>query len=262
MARIHYVKSAQQRYRTVPVLDEDGNQKTTPVMRKNGTPKTTKRGKEITRRVTVEDRTQPLPPRNCQKCGKTIEVGTPYKWTKIKSGPYGGQMLVRCGACPTWMPSEMSTSKMAGIYAAQEQVDATDVESLEDLEALRDDVADQVESVGEEYEESAQNMEDGFGHETSMSEELREKGESLKSWADDIRNVDFEDYDEEEQQCETCEGKGLVPDPDHDDADEDGEIQCEDCGGTGVADDDGSARSDHWEEQKQLLSDELGNCPV
>ena len=264
MARIHHVKSAQQRYRTVPVLNEDGTPKITPVMRKDGTPKKTKRGKEITRRVTAEDRSQPLPNRKCDKCGNEIKPGDPYKWAKVKSGPYGGRMLVRCGTCPTWKPSEMSSSKMAGIYAAQERADeeAASCESVDDLEALRDELADDIEAVGDEYEESAQNMEDGFGHETSMSEELRQKAEDIKSWADDIRNVEFDDYDGEEQECETCGGEGELDDPDHDDADGRGKIKCEDCDGTGIADDDGSAAEDHWQEQRDKLIDEIGNCPV
>jgi hypothetical protein len=61
------------------------------------------------------------------------------------------------------------------------------------------DVAEGVREVAEEYRESASNMEEGFGHATSMTEELEEKADELDSWADDVENaLDGEDdFDEE-----------------------------------------------------------------
>lgn len=239
MARVNHVMRAQQRYEMVPKLDADGNQVVTAVTRKNGEAKTTKKGRAIERKVTVEDRTKPLPMPKCGRCGVTIEVGQPYKWVKTKSGPYGGATLIRCKPCPSWKASELSSSKMAGVYAAQEQCDEQidGCEEVGDLESLRDDLADQIEAVGEEYEEASQNMEDGFGHETSMSSELRERGEELKSWADYIRNVDFDDFEEPEREEDAAD-------------DEEHESDVEE------------ARQEWIEEQRSKLSDEMGNCPV
>lgn len=240
MARINHVKKAQVRYKTVPVLNEDGTPKITPVMRKDGTPKKTKKGKEIVMRVTMDDKAQPLPNLRCGACGKDIEPGTPYKWVKIKSGPYGGAKMNRHEACPTWKPSELTSSKMSGIYAAQEQCDEQvgDCESIEDLESLRDELEEAVRGVAEEYEESATNIEEGFGHETSMSEELKQKAEDLNGWADDISNVAFDPFEE------------TAPDDLPEDADEDTVAEAQDAW-------------DEWiDQQRSLLHDEMANCPV
>jgi len=240
MARIHTVEKAQQRYERVPKLDENGEQIVTPVLRKDGTPKTTKTGKEVVVRPTVNDLTKPLPNRKCGKCGKEIEPGMAYRWVQPKSGPYGGTKRYICLDCPTWRQSELSSSKMAGVYAAQEQCDDDlyNCGDTSDLESLRDDLADQVEAVADEYDESAQNMVDGFGHETSMSDELVEKAESLRSWAEDIRSVYFEEFSEDDVES--------VPDATESDHEDDVE----------------QARDEWLNEQRELLSDEMGNCPV
>jgi hypothetical protein len=152
MPQITHVKKAQQRYAQVPVLNDDGTPKESPVFRKDGSPKLTKQGRPITMRVTVADKSQPLPPHTCGACGQPIEVGTAYKHVSIKSGPYGGRTLYRHEGCPTWRPSELTTSKMAGVYAAQEmaedQIDGC--ETVDDLQALAADVASQVRDVAEE----------------------------------------------------------------------------------------------------------------
>lgn len=198
MAKIHYVRSARQRFERVPVLDEDGNQKTVARKRRDGTPKITRKGKPIIVRLTKDDRSQPLPNRACEKCRAEIKPGDPYKWVQPKSGPYGGAKRVRCGACPAWRPSELTYSKMAGVYAAQEQLedDLGGCSSVEDLESLRDDVAEQVREVASEYEEGADNIEGGFGHETPTAEEMREKSEELEAWADEIESVEFDEPEE------------------------------------------------------------------
>jgi hypothetical protein len=222
MARIHHVRKAQQRYVQVPVVDDDGNDVTTAVMRRDGTPKKTKTGREVTRRQVVDDRSQPLPPHDCGYCHKPIEVGTPYKWVKIKSGPYGGRTLRRHAGCPPWKQSELTTSKMAGIYAAQEDFEASagSCESAGDFSDLMSTFADAVREVASEYEESADNIEEGFGHETYVSSELREKAEQLNDWADncdesfdEVPECEHPDLEEgqSEDECEHCEDGVLLP---------------------------------------------------
>lgn len=257
MARVTRVKAAQQRYKMIPKTDPvSGEQVVVPVLTKrvdddgNRIPKTTKHGKEVTRRVTVADRDQPLPMPTCGKCGTTIEVGAPYKHVTTKSGPYGGRTLYRCDACPTWRQSELSSSKMAGVYAAQEQAadQIADCDNEDALQELASDLASQIREVADEYRESADNMVDGFGHETYVSDALVEKADELEGWADEIENLDFEAY--EETDCGACDGEGVHELPD-------GDEDCTACDGTGV--DDGF---DHWEEQRSLLDGLINECPV
>ena len=102
-------------------------------------------------------------------------------------------------SCPSWRQSELTSSKMAGIYAAQEHLsDIIDsLETVDDLTDAAQTFADAVREVGEEYRESQSNMVDGFGHDTSMSDELGEKADMLDDWANDIEYLDFESFDEE-----------------------------------------------------------------
>ena len=243
MARITTVKSAQQRYRTVPVLDEAGKPKVSPVLRKDGTPKTTKHGTPITRRVTVADKNQPLPNHTCDKCGTEITVGSSYRWVQIKSGPYGGRTLIRCSVCPSWRQSELTSSKMSGIYAAQEHLsDVIDsLETVDDLTDAAQTFADAVREVGEEYRESQSNMVDGFGHDTSMSDELGDKADQLDDWANDIEYLDFESFDEEE--------------PEQADFEDEDEFE--------TAHEEWEANQEaHWEDQRSVLMDASDECPI
>ena len=236
MARVTYVKKAQQRYKTVPVIDpETGVQKTTAVTRADGSPKTDKRGRAVVRRLTVEDKSQPLPNRKCDKCGKEIEVGQPYKWIAPKSGPYGGYKRYRCDACPTWNVWDYSNSlgaRVAQISAdAWEQFGNTTFESDDEFNSLLSEVAENIRGLAEEKEEGAQNIEDGFGHETSTSQELRDIAEQLNSWADDVENTEAPNgYPEpEETDCDECGGTGTVETEGSEETQ-----NCEQCNGAGV----------------------------
>ncbi len=210
MARITHVARAQQRYATKPVIDpKTGQQKVITLKGKDGSPKTTKEGRPVTVAQTVSDRSKPLPMPKCEKCGKTIEVGSPYKWVKPKSGPSGGRTRTRCSACPSWRPSELTgSSALSALYGAQEAAeddlsawepdDGTDA-----LEAILSTLAEGIREAAQVYEEGADNMEDGFGHETSSSAELREKAETLNGMADEVEQAgDFEEWDEDQAKAD------------------------------------------------------------
>lgn len=290
MARVTHVKSAQQRYKTVPVLNDDGTPKIVPVLRRDGTPKRTKTGREVTMRVTIEDKSQPLPNRTCDKCGTEIKPGMPYKWVKTKT-TYGGTKRVRCATCPTWTQSELSTSKMAGVYAAQEEFsDFIGSWNPDDgIDAVRDalnNCAEQVRSVGEEYRESASNIEEGFGHPTYMSEELEQKADELESWADEIEQAvdSVDDEPEADDDCEHCEGTGQVDcetcggtgnvegetthgnetdEAECDDCTGTGQTDCQECSGSGKSETPGEETTEAWaDEVRSAATDVVDNCPV
>lgn len=231
MPRTTYVKAAQQRYRTVPVLDENGVPKRTPVKARDGSQKVSKRG-PVFMTVTQVDKSQPLPNRKCDKCGTEIKVGDPYKWIKPKSGPYGGQLRVRCGPCPNWQVWEYSSSLSARLsqvsFEFWGQVD--DVNSQEEVTDALSSAAEAVREIASEKEEGAENIESGFGHETEQSQELRDVAEQLNGWADEIENADVPEFPEpEEVECEECDGTGELTG-----TGEDAESsECEECSGTG-----------------------------
>lgn len=214
MARVTYVKKAQQRYVQVPVIDPvTREQKQTPVLRRDGTQKTTKHGRPVFMRVTVDDKTKPLPNLTCEVCGKEIEPGSPYKHVTPKSGPYGGRKRVRCAACPTWRQWDLSQSLSARVAQIEHDFRQAieGVETKEDVESALNDAAEAIREIAEEKREGAQNIEDGFGHPTSMSEELTDVADQLDSWADDVEGADVPDLPEPEgEDCDECAGSGTI----------------------------------------------------
>lgn len=138
----------------------------------------------------------------CEKCGKAIEVGQSYKHVSPRSGPWEhGRKRIRCADCPTWKPSELTFSKMAGVYAAQEDFQGfiagwSPEDGVVDIESALEEFASNVEQVADEYQESADNIEEGFRYPTGQSEELVEKADSLRNWAEEVRSA-YQDIDED-----------------------------------------------------------------
>lgn len=265
MPKITYVKKAQQRYATVPVLDENGEQKKVPVTVKNGEQKVTKHGRPVFRSVTVSDYNKPLPNHTCGKCGNEIKVGDPYMWIAPKSGPYGGTKMYRCGTCPRWQVWEYSSSLSARLA----QVVHEGEESLgscvtrDDFDSAVEEIASQIQEISEEQEEKADKIEYYLAHETSMSEELREQAQELESWADEVRDsLDGADDQPEEIECETCEGEGTLSSDNGEEEEEDEE--CQDCEGSGTVEpSDDSPEMQEWiDGVRDCINDALGNCPL
>jgi len=266
MARTTHVKAAQQRYAQRPALDENGAQRVTPVM-KDGAQRVTKHGKPVVLRVTFSNTTQPLPPETCDSCRKPIAIGTPYKWIKPKSGPYGGRKLSRHEACPSWQVWDYSSSLSARIsqvqHDAQEAIDAA--ESNDDLTTALQDAAQAIRDLAEEKREAAQNLEDGFQHATSQSDELNQVADDLDAWADDVEGTDLpEDPEPEPEDCDECDGSGVLnksADPD----DASPQVDCPECDGTGqvIPDEPTDDQWDDWRnEARDAATSALDECPV
>jgi len=165
---------------------------------------------------------------NCTRCGQPIEYGQPYKWFKMKT-TYGGIKKSFHPDCQI-LASDRTTSRMGQIWDAQPDIGAA--ETVSDIQAELQSFAEVVRSVSEEYTESADNMESGFGHSTYQSDELREKGEALESWADELENWSF-NGDEEPTQDE------------------------------GESDDDYEQRVEDWRQEiRDEAQGEVDNCPV
>lgn len=275
MARVTHVKKAQQRYETRPVLDENGQPVKIALTKADGSPKMTssKGGKRTPRPVfitkTEPDKTRPKPNHTCGKCGTEILPGMPYKWIKPKSGPYGGRLMVRCGPCPTWQVWDYSSSLNAQVqrieHDATSEVDGA--ESVEDVQAILENAAQEIRDLAEQKRESASNIEDGFGHATYQSEELEQQADDLDGWADEVETTDVPDQDdyldEDEVDCDECQGTGTTESQEGDDEDYT-EVECPECGGTGqVENDDPDVDLDAWREAAmEAVQDALGNCPV
>jgi hypothetical protein len=73
--------------------------------------------------------------------------------------------------------------------------------SAEDAEAIFEAAVNTLDEIAKMYEESAQNIEDGFGHPTYQSEEVVEKAEEIRLVAEAVRIISSEsppELDEDE----------------------------------------------------------------
>jgi hypothetical protein len=298
MPRVTHVKKAQQRYATVPVIDPvTGEQKTTPVMKKvrdretgeiTEVQKTDKRGKAVVMRVTRQDKTKPKPNLRCDFPGcdiddREIKPGSAYNWIKPKSGPYGGTLMARHAAHPTWQVWEYSSSWSARIAQATADFDVSAAESPDDVTSALEDVANAIRELAEESRETASNIEEGFGHATSQSEEAEQRADDLDGWADEIEQVDVPDLPEPETRYFVTNGDGVVSDLFEEDGYEteaDAEhalaMHREDNGTTGDGDDsdDGfeveaiepdeltEEQLDEWRDEVESLVDIVNESPV
>jgi len=259
MARITRVQKAQQRYEQVPVLNEDGTPKQTPVMSRHGTQKVTKRGKPVFMTVTVQDRTKPLPNRKCGKCGKEIEVGSPYKHISPRSGPYGGRTLYRCKSCPDWHVWEYSGSLSARLaeidFNFTEELDA----DFEDTDYVQDALNTAAEAVREIAGEKTEPC-DGTGN-RDLQEQLTAARQRLavlmhKPLTDqDVHAITLRHIRQNEKLIQELEQRAK---------DGDTTVECEECDGAGMVTPE-EPTPDQMDEWRQEVRDSLtivGEPPV
>lgn len=126
----------------------------------------------------------------CELDNTEIKPGDPYK--KASGRNSGGFYLrVRCDTCPTWHPWELSDSlpnRLAEIVHNYEKA-TEEVSTVEEVEQALDDASEAITEIAEEKREAAQNIEDGFQHETEQSVELNQVADDLDAWANDIETA-------------------------------------------------------------------------
>jgi hypothetical protein len=202
---------------------------------------------------------QPL--RTCEQCGKDIQIGSAYKHISIKTGPYSSQRRYRCGDCPTWQIWEYSNSLSARLAQIDHNLRnaVADVEDKDAAESAFSEAADAIRELADEKRDAAANIEDGFGHPTTQSEELTEQADSLTGWADEIESAELpDDPDPADGECETCEGTGEIT--------EEGAQPvmqtCPECNGSGIPDTPTDDQITQWHEDLEQALSVLDNCPV
>lgn len=165
---------------------------------------------------------------------KTVRVlGDPYRWIKFNRRPRN----VRCMACG-FKRSDLTTSEKLGrVYDAQDTAeDAVAAWSGEadDLKTILSDLASEIREVSQEYNDSADNIEESFPGGSPTIDDCREKAEQLESWADEIEEADFDEWSSSDE------------DADSEDA----------------ANDDGQTRAEWADEQRDKASAVIGECPL
>lgn len=145
-----------------------------------------------------------------------IAVGESYSWVKPRSAY---RKMVRCLAHPFRL-SETTTSKMAGVYAAQEtaQDDLTAMTgnpaSVEDISSVLETAADDIESVAEEYREANEASPTGlvFGEDLNeRADEISEAAQELRDWSADEDEPDYDQCEAIHEGDEEADGEDVFP---------------------------------------------------
>lgn len=170
-------------------------------------------------RVTTVEKSRKSPGK-CGRCGKVIEAGSRYfHWSNRAPGSRGGFKSIRCGDHYPRGSETVGSPYRRAAYGAQE--DAEDVLNGEwdfsDLaEALRS-AAETVQSeCADALNEAADNIEDGFGHETYQSSELRERASAFEEWAQELESAadDIDGFGDMDSIADDCEVEGCEHDAD------------------------------------------------
>jgi hypothetical protein len=141
----------------------------------------------------------------CGACSEPIKVGDAYKFKVRKTGPRSSTKLSRHEDCPEWKPSELTGSPFLQIfYGTQEAAAPPDVDDKStpedlaaDLKAIAEAFAEAAQEMADIRTEAADNIEDGFGHETEQSSELRYQGEHATEVANELDYWEAEEFDAE-----------------------------------------------------------------
>lgn len=155
---------------------------------------------------------------DCGSCHKPIVAGDGYQYIAPRYGPKKKRHI----GCPSFRPSEMTSSKIATAYAAQEgghddldAIDTSVVVDLETAEAFVDEVksilATVAEGVGEcrdDYQDGYDNMPENF-QAGPTGEEIQEKIDILESFASELESFDPETTPEEHEVDGADEGIGT-----------------------------------------------------
>ena len=134
--------------------------------------------------------------RKCRRCGHEIEAGEPYKYLDKRMG-FTRFYTMRIIYCAQHFPkaSELAAGKTSQLLSICEGLTETidGAESAENITDAMSSAASDIESLADEYQEGADNIEQGFQHETEQSQAMAEKGEELRTWAGELEEFEAED---------------------------------------------------------------------
>lgn len=179
VARIHYVKSARQRFAKEAKLDEEGKQVTTAVTRKSGAPRLAKSGRQVVRRIKVANKEQPLPNHKCGNCGDEILPGTPYRWFTVgfRGYPQFRCMKASCAPRPSQLESSQIADVLSAIEDAQSQIDGIDGETAQEFESQAQDILQTVQDAIDEVKSAYEEADEAMGG--NQATEAYERAETL-----------------------------------------------------------------------------------
>ena len=236
LAKVHYVQHARQTYDKVAKTDEEGRQVVTAVTSKRtGEQKVSRRGRPITRRIRVSDKSKPRALLVCENDGTVINIGDPYRWYSV--GFRSSYKRVRCmkSTCTPRQSTLESSGPRSEIYGAIESandaLDALDAGSITsaDVESIVQEVADAFESARDQWREADENFGGGGNTENVERADTAESSyDELSGWTTSGNDEpDYDDCDDTDQ-LHTPIAERDNPDDDSEVL-ERGDMACDEC---------------------------------
>ena len=114
----------------------------------------------------------------CEKCGAAIKKGVDGRISF--SVGFRGRERTRCTDPKCYpKPSERESSAVSQVYAAQEEVDFSMADSLDTIQEMIYEIADEADAVAEEYE---------YSEMYHVNEDLQERASMLREAGETLRN--------------------------------------------------------------------------
>jgi hypothetical protein len=136
-----------------------------------------------------------------------IKKGESYYWWAFR---YGGKRYSKVYP----KQSQLTNSdKLSRIYAAQESIQDAMCDDAELMREVVEAAAEEIREVGEEYQESCDNIRDQFT-DSPTADECEEKAEACSSLADELEGIDFDSLPEkpsDDDEPEEPEDPGEEP---------------------------------------------------
>lgn len=147
----------------------------------------------------------------CYTCHEPIEVGQAYAWNQPSrfSRRFSWHETCPAPGASVLESNEKRGTAMGAFEDAYKALDDLKPEEykedpeafLADIKSIVEQCAEQVREAAEMWRESASNIEDGFGHTTSTSEEMEEHADTYEGVADEVEQCG--DQVDERDQFET-----------------------------------------------------------
>ena len=135
--------------------------------------------------------------KKARKDNPAVKKGESYFWWKTRRTIGKSFVGTKHYSATRPRPSRLTSSDfLSQVYSLQERAQdagadgGTPVESMENLESLAGELADELESLGDEQDEKRDNMPDGL-RDSPTGELLEERAEACRAMAEELRGIDF-----------------------------------------------------------------------
>ena len=126
-------------------------------------------------------------PRICRQCQHEIQTGEPYKFVAKKTGPRSSVRLIWCRE---HFPkqSDLLSGRASDFARITEGFDEAKKDSLTGMQSALSNLSEDIREFAQDIKDSADSIEQGFGHPTAQSESMSNTADELEQWADRLQN--------------------------------------------------------------------------